>query len=80
MWDIDFGGSSGLFACLVGLGMGYDEIVLAGIPMDDSGHFYDPPTTEHKYFENLLPNWRYARDEWFEGKVRSLSGYTKNLL
>lgn len=82
-WDMDYGGSSGLFATLIGIAMGYDRIVLAGVPMDNNGHFFDPDNispTGLNSFEPLITTWRIARDEWFENKVRSLSGNTATLL
>lgn len=80
VWDIDnVGGSSGLFACFVGLLLGYSEIVLAGVPCDNQPHYFDPlpsyggslgdPATEIV--------WQRARDEIFHGRVKSLSGRTR---
>ena len=43
-WNINnFGLYSGLFAAQVGLGLGYQEIILCGVPMDGTGRFFDPP-------------------------------------
>ena len=35
--------TSGCYATRIGAELGYDKIVLAGVPFDDTGHFYDPP-------------------------------------
>ncbi len=60
-WPLPGHGSSGLVAILVALAMGYDNITVAGVPFDNSGHFYDPPNNHP-----LRPggrNWTNFRDE-----------------
>ena len=42
-WPWPGHGSSALGAVYTGLAMGYTTIVLCGIPLDDSGHYFDPP-------------------------------------
>lgn len=81
-WHIEnIGGSSGLFGAYLGLMMGYEEIVLAGIPMDNTQHFFDPPWYGHDLGDraNELV-WRDARDTIFAGRVTSLSGRTREWL
>ena len=75
------GGTSGLYACFVALLLGYTEIVLAGVPMSGSGHYFDPPWygSEFQDRANELV-WKWARDNVFEGRVKSLSGHTKQWL
>jgi hypothetical protein len=77
----EVGATSGCFGVLVGLMLGYTEIVLAGIPMDNSGHFFDPPwySTDNED-KTVHTQWRWARDNVFQGRVRSLSGYTRQWL
>ena len=74
------GGTSGLFAAIIGILMGYDNIILAGIPCDDSPRFFDPPWKKHDMFGQP-----HAHIEWervikdvpvFSERVRSLSGNT----
>ncbi len=72
------GGSSGCFAAVVGLQLGYDEIVLCGCPADDTGNFYDPPHMNDD-FTAKREVWKKAA-EGFGGKVKSMSGWTKELL
>jgi hypothetical protein len=76
-------GSSALFASLACIAMGYKKIVLAGCPMDMSGHWYFPPSKE-----TLGPLWigvdfmawiDFARQPDSK-KVTSMSGYTAKLL
>lgn len=78
LWHIEggLGGSSGLFACMVGLALGYDRIVLAGIPLDESGHFFDPPEAKLRQFlgRNIDEEWLNADKNYFKGRVRALSG------
>lgn len=78
------GGTSGLFGVFVGLLMGYEKIILAGIPCDNSARFFDPPTREHHHFgmESVQQEWQRVREEvpLFKDKVRSLSGKTMKWL
>jgi len=74
------GGTTGLFATFVGLLMGYDRIILAGSPIDDSPTFY----CSYPYHPDLSYGRQAIHDEWqraiqgcFGGKVKSLSGNTK---
>lgn len=82
VWPMgQLGGTSGLYACFVGLLLGYSEIVLAGIPMTGSGHYFDPPWYGSEFQDK--PNamvWKWAALNVFEGKVKSLSGLTKKWL
>lgn len=74
-------GSTALFAVLVGIEMGYEQIILAGVPMDSKGHWYFKD-------EDYGPRWTgESYQSWFEfarmdaaKKVSSMSGYTKQLL
>lgn len=73
----DWGGSSGLLATKLALELGYDKIVLCGIPMEDGPHFH----TETR----MVGTGRYWR-AWEENasqladKVRSYVGRTAQLL
>ena len=78
-WPIIYGGSSGMLTILIALAMGYEDITLAGMPFDDHGHFYDPPY-HGRGNTNFKAIWDTARDNWFQGKVKSLSGLTKDWL
>jgi hypothetical protein len=82
VWNLKIpAGNSGLFAARIALLMGYDRVVLAGVPMDGQGHFFDPPWVGHGHFGAAeLEEWKSARDEFFANRVRSLSGRTRDLL
>ena len=78
-WPWPGQGSSGLNAVFTGLAMGYDSITLVGIPLDDSGHYFDPKwrttnfTKEVPERDGQVKYWQHAIDTIFNGKVRSLS-------
>lgn len=79
VWPLGtYGDCSGLFACYVGLMLGYAPIVLAGVPATADGHFFDPPWVTSSNFDARLTyqQWAWARDQVFAGRVSSLSGNT----
>ena len=84
MWPMSYGGNSAIFASLIAVALGYDEITLAGCPADSQGHYYEPPWVRNTYsgFDNRSheKSWRDCRDQYFFGKVKSLSGNTKEWL
>lgn len=73
-------GTSSLFAVRVGLEL-YEQVILCGIPLDGSGSFYHPPW--YDYYDYHEKKWR---EPWvkaapgFNGRVRSMSGFTRELL
>lgn len=83
-WDIpNTGGGSGMYAIKVALRLGYEDITLAGIPMDGTPHFYDPP------WRGADCDDRHNRDPWRMEvdrdpdtwkRIKSLSGWTHTLL
>lgn len=86
-WPWSGHGTSALGACLAALAMGYSEIMLAGIPMDDKHHNGEPDwrrcvfETKDRVSENerIKAHWDKAM-KVFDGKVRSLSGRTREWL
>ncbi len=75
------GGTSGLYACFVALLLGYNEITLCGVPMTGSGHYFDPPWYGSEFADKPSQSvWKWAALNVFEGRVKSLSGWTKDLL
>lgn len=85
-----FGGhaTSGLGAALTGVCLGYDKIILCGMPLDNGPHNGEPPwrrcnftreaaSTVHGDINN---HWKRARDLLFKGRVKSMSGRTKEWL
>lgn len=73
-----WGGSSGLFAVSVALNqLGADRVVLCGVPLDRQPHFSDPaPWREALRYRYA---WTARRRE-LAGRVRSCSGWTRDLL
>ena len=73
------GGTSGLFGVLIGLLLGYERIILAGSPVDDSPSFYYPYShPDVSYGRQVIHDeWQRAIQGCFGGKVKSLSGNTK---
>lgn len=74
-WD----GSSGLLAITVALALGYQKIILCGVPLDKkAGHYFSPDVP---WMDG--PRYRHA---WIkhkgdmDGRVKSMSGWTQALL
>lgn len=79
------GGQSGLFATFAALCMGYGPIVLAGIPQDGTGRYYDPPDVPAASGghgnHDIVEAWcQAAKTITSFGSVRSMSGMTAELL
>lgn len=77
------GGAGGLAAAMIGLMLGHEPCILAGIPMDGSGHFFDPPDSDstHDLTQwNTQQAWRDYNLQFFGGRVKSLSGNTRKWL
>lgn len=81
VWPVSSEGSSGLFATKVALLMGYEKIMLCGIPIKDAPHFHDMPGFRHPEMEDraVWLAWEMAADA-LRGRVKSFSGRTKDLL
>jgi hypothetical protein len=85
VWPFGGHGTSGLGAALVGVGLGYDEIVLCGLPLDDGPHNGEPPWRVCRFTREAANSgdsgenryWQKARKLAFEGKVKSMSGRTR---
>lgn len=85
-WNLPGHGTSTLGAVYVALALGYKRVVIAGAPLDDSGHYFDPPGFK-THFEKRIPDkekgpkfWELVYQDVFKGRVRSLSGRTRDLL
>jgi len=71
-------GSSGLFAAKIALDDGHDRVVLAGVPMlREAKHFARAEVWLQR--DNFIDGWQQAMPH-IRGKVRSLSGWTKEKL
>lgn len=86
-WPWPGHGSSSLGAVYTGLAMGYEEIVLCGVPLDDSGHYFDPHWKKTNFTREVgqkasgeMMYWANAAKNCFKGRVKSMSGRTRELL
>jgi hypothetical protein len=70
-------GSSGMFAVGVALEMGAERVVLAGVPMTETPHFFSAePWVGVRHHRDA---WEKRADE-MRGRVVSCSGWTRELL
>lgn len=65
-------GGSGLFGIRVGLDQGFTKIVLAGVPMESTPHYFDDKPWDA--MARFLPAWEEAEIGTY---VRSMSGWTR---
>ena len=73
----DWGGSSGLFAVKIALDLGYEDIILAGIPMEaEAGHFFN----KQQWAECNRYRAAWVKRPWLSKFVRSCSGWTREIL
>lgn len=86
-WPLGGHATSGLGAALVALGLGYERIVLCGIPLDDGPHNGEPYWRRCRFTneaadssDGMNRHWKNARDLAFHGRVKSMSGRTKEWL
>jgi hypothetical protein len=71
-------GSSGLFAAQFAvLNLNCDDVVLCGVPMTPTGHFFSSDAWHHA--TKYRRGWKEALPE-IQGRVTSLSGWTRDLL
>lgn len=84
-WPWPGSGTSSLNAVYTGLALGYKEIELCGVPLDNSHHYFEPPWAKSN-FGNLYDKPNEAPRYWrsvahlFKGRVKSWSGKTRELL
>lgn len=72
------GGTSGLAIVYVLRMLGYCPVILAGIPMDASGHYFDPPDRKTPEFGDGAVRGEWAQAlEMMRGAVFSVSGNTR---
>ena len=85
-WKIPGHGTSGLNAVYVALLMGYDDIVIVGMPLDDSGHYFDAPWEKSNFSKEVpdrddgLRYWSGAAERLFDGRVKAVSGRLLQIL
>lgn len=85
LWPWKGHGTSSLNATYTAVRLGYKEIILCGVPLDDSGHYFDPHWVSTNFdnevpLKNGLLKWWKDSMEYFDGNVKSMSGRTRELL
>jgi len=75
----DWQGSSGLFAVKVALVENFDKLVIAGIPMETKHNHIERNREIWATAASFHPGW-IANKVILKARVRSMSGWTKNLL
>jgi hypothetical protein len=88
-WPFGGHGTSGLGGALVGVGLGYDAVVICGMPLDDGPHNGEPPWRRTAFKSSEAAggvrtgrdaHWWRAKELAFQGKVTSMSGRTREWL
>lgn len=89
IWPWGGHGTSALGATVIGIALGYDKIVLCGVPLDDGPHNGEPHWRKCAFatseaagpkdagFNGMDRHWKRAIELGFDGKVKSMSGRTK---
>ena len=83
VWPWHGGGTSGLWAIITALALGYSQVVLAGMPLDNGPHNGEPHwRATHIAHEAAVGDlhWQRAMALAFKGRVKSLSGRTRDWL
>lgn len=83
VWPWHGEGTSGLGAICSAIAMGYDRVVLCGMPLDNGPHNGEPPWRLTRFTREVSSDcvhWGRAIHTLFEGKVKSMSGRTKEWL
>lgn len=79
-WPFPGHGTSSLNALYTALALGYEEIIGVGMPMDGSGHYFDPPWVTTNFQNECSQEtgqvrfWENAFRNTFNGRVRIVSG------
>jgi len=88
-WPFGGHGTSGLGACLVALGLGYDKVIVCGMPLDNGPHNGEPPWRNCRFEVSevaspkgggIPSHWERAIRLAFDGRVTSMSGRTQEWL
>ena len=86
-WPWPGHGTSALGAVYTGIAMGYNPIILCGCPLDDSPNYFSPSWEKRNFSREVseqvdgnLAYWSGAARKCFKGRVKSMSGRTRELL
>jgi hypothetical protein len=83
-WNLTYQYStSGILAVLIGLALGYDRLILAGMPADNTPDFWQDPSVWNSQGTKVRHKlWGIVIDRLpdVQKRVRSMSGYTRKWL
>lgn len=69
-WPFPGTGTSSLNAVYLALCLGYEDIVVCGVPLDNGPHYYEPPWYETNFGAGHEEKfWRVAETKYFDGRV-----------
>lgn len=71
-------GSSGLYATKIALELGFDRVVLCGVPLTNEAHYFD--SKAWKQANSFKEAWLAVKDARLLGRVKSFSGWTAEQL
>lgn len=87
VWPWPRHGTSSLGAAYTAIALGYDEVHICGVPLDNGPHFYDPPWMVTNFAKQCPEGmgggpryWESAKRQYFQGKVIAHSGRLKEIL
>lgn len=75
-YGLETSGVTGAYGVAVGCHLGYEKVILAGLPYDDSGYFYHSPSVRETKYKLNYPNniaWNNLKAK-FGNKIRAVSG------
>lgn len=76
----DKSASSGIFSAKVALvDLGFDRVVLCGVPMDSQHHFWDESEAPWRPAQDFAEQVKTIDPEW-RARMRSMSGWTREFL
>lgn len=85
-WPWPGHGTSSLNAVYTAIALGYEDIRLCGVPLDNGPHYFEPDWMKTNFEQIVgvrdgrMKYWENAKDKIFEGRVKSYSGRTRDLL
>lgn len=86
-WPWPGHGTSSLGGTYTAIAMGYDPIILCGVPLDDTPNYFSPSWEKRNFTREVgdrddgqVAYWANAARGCFNGKVKSMSGRTRELL
>lgn len=82
VWHLESGVSfSGVFGAVAGLALGYERVILCGVPQTGDGYVWSRPGAQSEHQERgIMIEVEWWRDNCFRGRVRSMSGRTRDWL